>query len=284
MRGGELAPTGAMVKGLAIDEQFIPTYQIEMAAGRNLSRERPTDRTAGYILNESAVTALGLGSPEKAIGKAFAYGDRKGQIIGVTKDFHFESLHQNIVPMAMSMNLAGYSWWSVRSSGDVRATLNQLESVWKARFPDIPFRYDFLDNRFAELYKREQTQQLLFGVFAGIAIFISCLGLLGLSMYMAELRMKEIGIRKVLGASVAGIVQLLSRDFLKLVLVAIVIAAPVAWWLMSKWLEDFAYRIDIQWWVFAVAGLVAVVIALLTVSWQAIRAAVANPVDSLRDE
>src|SRR5690606_9258073 len=132
--------------------------------------------------------------------------------------------------------------------------------------------------------QREQTQQMLFGIFAGIAIFISCLGLLGLSMYMAELRMKEIGIRKVLGASVSGIVKLLSRDFLKLVLIAIVVAAPLAWWLMNTWLEDFAYRIDIQWWMFAVAGLAAASIALVTVSWQAIRAAVANPVDSLRDE
>src|SRR5690606_34125975 len=284
VRGNGLAPTGAMIKGLAIDDRFIPTYQIEMVAGRNLSRTRPTDVTEGYILNESAVRVLGLASPAEAIGKAFAYGNQKGQIIGVAKDFHFESLHQHIVPLAMSMNLAGYSWWSIRSSGDARTTLNQLESIWKARFPNDPFQYSFLDDRFAELYQREQTQQMLFGIFAGIAIFISCLGLLGLSMYMAELRMKEIGIRKVLGASVAGIVQLISRDLLKLVLVAIVIAAPVAWWLMSKWLEDFAYRIDIQWWVFAVAGLVAVVIALLTVSWQAIWAAVANPVNSLRDE
>jgi len=284
VRGGELAPTGAMIKGLAIDEQFIPTYQIEMVAGRNLSHVHPTDRTEGFILNESAVRTLGLGSPEDAIGKGFAYGSQKGQIIGVTKDFHFESLHEHMVPLAMAMNPDGYAWWSVRASGNVRAALDQLESVWKVRFPNAPFRYDFLDNRFAELYNREQTQQVLFGIFAGIAIFISCLGLLGLSMYMAELRMKEIGIRKVMGASVSGIVQLLSRDFLKLVLIAIVVAAPIAWWLMSKWLEDFAYRIDIQWWMFAAAGLAAVVIALITVSWQAIRAAVANPVDSLRDE
>ncbi|HWL00443.1 MAG TPA: FtsX-like permease family protein, partial [Parapedobacter sp.] len=265
-------------------EQFIPTYQIEMVAGRNLSHVHPTDRTEGFILNESAVRTLGLGSPEDAIGKGFAYGSQKGQIIGVTKDFHFESLHEHMVPLAMAMNPDGYAWWSVRASGNVRAALDQLESVWKVRFPNAPFRYDFLDNRFAELYNREQTQQVLFGIFAGIAIFISCLGLLGLSMYMAELRMKEIGIRKVMGASVSGIVQLLSRDFLKLVLIAIVVAAPIAWWLMSKWLEDFAYRIDIQWWMFAAAGLAAVVIALITVSWQAIRAAVANPVDSLRDE
>lgn len=284
MRGSELQPSGMMIKGLAIDEQFIPTYQIEMAAGRNLSRAHPTDRTDGFILNESAVSMLGWNDPAEAIGKAFAYGDRKGQIVGVTKDFHFESLHQDMVPIAMAMSPDGYGWWSVRTSGDIRTTLNYLESVWKARFPNNPFQYEFLDDRFGALYEREQTQQILFGIFAGIAIFISCLGLLGLSMYMAELRMKEIGIRKVLGASVSGIVRLLSKDFLKLVLIAIFIATPLAWWIMNAWLADFAYRITIQWWMFTVAGIAAVVIALATVSWQAIKAAIANPVDSLRDE
>ncbi|SEL53885.1 ABC transporter permease [Parapedobacter koreensis] len=284
MRGSELAPMGAMIKGLAIDEQFIPTYQIEMAAGRNLSREHPADREEGFILNESAVKMLGWDDPADAIGNVFAYGNRKGQIIGVTKDFHFESLHQQVVPLAMGME-GGYAWWSVRvSGGDIRSTLAYMESVWKARFPDNPFGYEFLDDRFGDLYEKEQTQQLLFGIFAGIAIFISCLGLLGLSMYMAELRMKEVGIRKVLGASVAGIVRLLSMDFLKLVLMAIFVAAPIAWWIMRTWLDDFAYRIEIQWWMFAGAGFVAVAIALLTVGWQAIRAALANPVESLRDE
>ena len=284
MRGGELAPVGAMIKGLAIDEQFIPTYQIELVAGRNLSREHPSDRTEGFILNESAIKTLGWDNPADAIGNVFAYGDQRGHIIGVTKAFHFESLHQQVVPLAMAMD-GGFGWWSVRmSGGDIKSALSHLESVWKARFPDNPFTYDFLDDRFSALYEKEQTQQVLFGIFAGIAIFISCLGLLGLSMFMAELRMKEVGIRKVLGASVMGIVQLLSKDFLKLVLIAIFIAAPVAWWLMSAWLDDFAYRITIQWWMFAVAGLAAVVIAVATVSWQAIRAAVANPVDSLRDE
>ncbi len=284
MRGDELAPMGGMIKGLAIDEQFIPTYQIELVAGRNLSRERPSDYTEGFILNESATKTLGWSDPSDAIGNVFAYGDKSGHIIGVTKDFHFESLHQQVVPLAMAIN-DSYSWWSVRlSGGDIKSALAHLESVWKARFPNNPFTYDFLDDRFGALYKKEQTQQVLFGIFAGIAIFISCLGLLGLSMYMAELRMKEIGIRKVLGASVGGIIKLLSKDFLKLVLIAIFIASPIAWLLMNTWLDDFAYRITIQWWMFAVAGLAAVAIALLTVSWQAIRAAVANPVDSLRDE
>ncbi|MFC3196063.1 ABC transporter permease [Parapedobacter deserti] len=284
MRGGQLAPTGAIIKGLAIDEQFIPTYQIEMVAGRNLSREYPTDRMEGFILNESAAKMLGWRSPEDAIGNTFAYGGQKGQIIGVTKDFHFESLHQQVVPLVMGMN-GSYSWWSVRiTGGDIPSTLNHLEAVWKARFQDNPFTYEFLDDRFGVIYEKERTQQVLFGIFAGIAIFISCLGLLGLSMYMAELRMKEVGIRKVLGASVAGIVRLLSADFLKLVLIAIFVAAPIAWWIMRTWLDEFAYRTTLQWWMFAGAGLVAAAIALLTVGWQAIRAAVANPVDSLRDE
>ena len=284
MRGSELAPMGGMIKGLAVDEQFIPTYQIELVAGRNLSRERPSDYTEGFILNESATKTLGWDNPADAVGNVFAYGNKNGHIIGVTKDFHFESLHQQVVPLAMAMD-DNYSWWSVRmSGGDIKSALNHLESVWKVRFPDNPFTYEFLDDRFGALYEKEQTQQILFGIFAGIAIFISCLGLLGLSMFMAELRMKEIGIRKVLGASVMGIIQLLSKDFLKLVLIAIFIAAPVAWWLMSTWLDDFAYRITIQWWMFVSAGLAAVTIALVTVGWQAIRAAVANPVESLRDE
>ncbi len=283
-RGGELAPTGAIIKGLAIDERFIPTYRIELAAGRNFSQAHPSDRTDAFVLNESAVSMLGWANPEEAVGNTFAYGDRKGTVIGVTKDFHFESLHQQVVPLVMGME-TGYSWWSVRiAEGESKTALTRLEAVWKARFPDNPFRYEFLDDRFGALYERERTQQLLFGIFAGIAIFISCLGLLGLSMYMAELRTKEIGIRKVLGASVAGIVQLLSKDFLKLVLVAIGVAAPLSWWLMNAWLDDFAYRIAIQWWMLALAGLAAVAIALLTVSWQAIKAAVANPVDSLKDE
>ncbi|MFC3196078.1 ABC transporter permease [Parapedobacter deserti] len=284
-RGGELAPVGAIIKGLAIDERFIPTYRIELAAGRNFSDARPSDRTGAFLLNEAAVKMLGWATPEEAIGNTFVYGDAKGTIIGVTKNFHFESLHQQVVPLTMGMQTAGYSWWSVRlTEGDARTALSHLEAVWKAHFPDNPFRYEFLDDRFGALYEREQTQQLLFGIFAGIAIFISCLGLLGLSMYIAELRTKEIGIRKVLGASVSSVVQLLSKDFIKLVLFAIGIAAPLAWWIMSNWLQDFAYRIDIEWWMFAVAGLAAVAIALFTVSWQAIQAATANPVDSLRNE
>ncbi|MGK6350419.1 ABC transporter permease [Parapedobacter sp. DT-150] len=285
MRGNELQPAEAMIKGLAIDEQFIPTYQIDMAAGRNLSKTHPTDLKEGFILNETAASALGWTNPEDAIGNTFAYGDRKGQIIGVTKDFHFESLHQQVVPLVMFSHAPNFGSWSVRlAGGDTQSALGYLESVWKTRFPENPFRYEFLDDRFGALYEREQVQQTLFALFAGIAIFISCLGLLGLSMYMAELRMKEIGIRKVLGASVMGIVRLLSTDFLKLVLISIFIATPVAWWLMNTWLADFAYRITLQWWMFAIAGLAAVVIALATVSWQAMRAAVANPVDSLRDE
>ena len=159
-----------------------------------------------------------------------------------------------------------------------------MESVWKRFFPDQPFSYTFLDQRFEQLYNREQTQQTLFSVFSGVAILISCLGLFGLSMFMAEQRTKEIGIRKVLGASEMSLVALFSQDFMKLVLVALVIASPIAWYAMHTWLSDFAYRTDIHWWVFLLAGGLTVLIALLTVSFQSVRAALANPVKSLRSE
>lgn len=226
-KGDSIAPTDITIKSLTVDEDFIPTYQIEIAAGRNFSREYSTDKTAGFILNETATRLLGWKDPNDAVGSQFKYGDINGRIIGVTKDYHFESLHEQVAPMVMSMDTGNLRWLSVRTAGqDIKGALDHIESAWESRFPDWPFTYEFLDQRFKMLYSREQTQQLLFGIFAGVAIFISCLGLLGLSMFMAELRIKEIGIRKVLGASVYNLVMLLSRDFLKLVLIAILLASP----------------------------------------------------------
>lgn len=282
MKGDTMAPVKINLRGISIDYDFIPAYQIKMAAGRNFSRNYSTD-TSMVVLNETAVRQMGW-TPEQAIGKPFQYGPAKGQIIGVTKDFHFESLHQQMAALAMIMRTNNFNWLSIPLKGNVPEAVKQVESVWKRFFPGRPFDYQFLDERFGRLYAREQTQQTLFSVFAGIAILISCLGLFGLSMFMAEQRTKEIGIRKVLGASEISLVTLFSKDFLKLVLVALVIASPIAWYAMHNWLADFAYRTDIHWWVFLLAGGLTVLIALLTVSFQSVKAALTNPIKSLRSE
>jgi putative ABC transport system permease protein len=285
MQGDSMAPSAVTIKLLAVDEDFIPVYQIGMVAGRNFSREYPTDQKEGFVLNETAAHLLGWKNPQDAIGNRFRYGDSNGQIIGVTKDYHFESLHQKIAPMVLSMSGGSLRRLSLRINGNnLKAALGHIEAVWKNRFPQKPFEYEFLDQKFGRLYAREQTQQLLFAIFAGIAIFISCLGLLGLSMFMAEIRIKEIGVRKVLGASVPSLVLLLSGDFMKLVLIAILIASPLSWFAMHSWLEDFAYHTTIHWWVFALAGGLSIGIALLTISFQSIKAALMNPVKSLKME
>jgi putative ABC transport system permease protein len=285
MKGDSMASTDITIKSLTVDEDFIPTYQIEMAAGRNFSRTHSTDKTEGFVLNETAVRILGWKNPDDAIGNRFGYGSIRGQIIGVTKDYHFESLHQKVAPIVMFMNAGNMNRLSIQINGNnIQAALAHIEKIWKSRRPDRPFEYEFLDQKFGRLYAREQSQQLLFGIFAGIAVFISCLGLLGLSIFMAELRIKEIGVRKVLGASVSSLVVLLSNDFLKLVLIAILIASPIAWYAMNSWLDGFAYHTRISWTVFAIAGGLAVLIALFTVSFQSIRAALTNPVKSLKSE
>ncbi|HEV7380771.1 MAG TPA: ABC transporter permease [Dyadobacter sp.] len=285
MKGDTFAESNIVIKSLSVDEDFIPAYQIGMAAGRNFSRDFATDKTNGYILNETAVKQLGWKNPSDAIGAGFGYGQGRGQIIGVTKDYHFESLHQKVVPLVMFHQPGRLGRVSIHIAGNnLKEAIAHIESFWHNKYPDIPFSYEFLDQRFGKLYATEQTQQLLFGIFAGIAIFISCLGLLGLSMFMAELRTKEIGVRKVLGASIGSLVALLSQDFLKLVLIAILIASPIAWYGMHNWLQDFAYHTEIKWWVFILAGTLAIGISLLTISFQSIKAALMNPVKSLKSE
>jgi putative ABC transport system permease protein len=257
-----------------------------MAAGRNFSKEYSTDDTTAFIINESAASMIGWKSSQDAIGKQFRYGDRKGQVIGVVKDFNFESMHQTIVPMVFFIPKNGnYNYISVKISGtDIPQSLATLEKTWNKFLPERPFEYTFLDENFGKLYEKEQKQSHLFTTFSVLAILIGCLGLFGLASFTAVQRTKEIGIRKVLGASVSGIVALLSKEFLKLVVIANLIAWPVAWLAMSKWLEDFAYRINISAGTFLMAALLAIVIALLTVSYQSIKAAMVNPVKSLRSE
>lgn len=285
--GDSLRPVSSDIKFLAADYDFVPTYSIPMAAGRNFSRGYATDST-NFLLNVAAIQALGLHTPQEAIGKNFKYGDTKGKIVGIIDNFHFESLHQKILPivlMAPGADAGFYNRISVKIGGnDIPAAIAHLEATWKRFLPNTPFEYTFLDDQFGKLYQSEQRQGTLFTSFACIAIFIACLGLLGLSAFAITQRIKEIGIRKVLGASVGGIVSLLSKDFLKLVAIAAIIAFPVAWFVMHKWLMDFAYRISIQWWIFLLAGILASAVALITIGFQAIKAALANPVKSLRSE
>ena len=285
--GDSLKPVSSDIKYLAADHDFITTYGIPMAAGRNFSRNYATDTTS-FLLNEAATRALGMRTPQEAIGKNFKYADIKGKVIGVTADFHFESLHQNIVPLIFVLaqpNQNPYGRLSVKIAGnDLPTAIAHLEKTWKKFLPETPFEYTFLDEQFDQLYRSEQRQGTLFTTFACIAIFIACLGLLGLSAFAITQRIKEIGIRKVLGASVGGIVGLLSKDFMKLVAIAAIIAFPIAWYVMHNWLRDFAYRISIQWWVFLVAGILASAVALITIGFQAIKAAISNPVKSLRSE
>jgi putative ABC transport system permease protein len=285
-KGDSLAPTKADIKFVVVDEDYVPTYGIKTVAGRNFSRDYTTD-TSAFLINEAAFKALGLKSASDAIGKGFQYGGRKGQIVGVINDFHFESLHQRILPLVFFMptGTGNYGNLSIKISGNnTKAALAHIEKTWKHFLPETPFDYRFLDERYQQLYESEQRQGTLFTVFACIAILIACLGLFGLSAFAISQRVKEIGIRKVLGADVRSIVGLLSKDFLKLVVVAAVIAFPVAWYAMYKWLEDFAYRIGIPWWVFVAAGIAAALIAFVTISFQAVKAASASPVKNLRTQ
>ena len=268
-----------------VDFDYINQFKIKMVAGRGFSKDFATDTTQAMVLNEAAVKMFGYKSPQQAIGKRFKQWGREGKIIGVAKDFHFRSLQQPIKPLSMRIEPGGCNLVTANvSAANVTATLNAIENKWKTLIPNRPFSYYFLDEFFDKQYRSEERFGKLFLNFAVLAIFISCLGLLGLASYSTIQRTKEIGIRKVLGASTSNIVNLLSKDFLKLVAVSALIAFPIAWFAMHKWLEDFAYRIGVSWWVFLAAGFLATLIALFTISFQAIRAAIANPVKSLRTE
>ncbi len=269
-----------------VDHDFFATLDIPLAEGRAFQREITTDADSAFILNE---TAAKLFDWDTAVGKRITWFDddntRRGTVIGVVKDFHFQSLHTRIQPLLISLTRRSFNYMLVKvSPSDLPGTLAHCEAVWKKFDPEFDFEYSFLDADFDQLYRAEGRVRTLFGYFTFFAVFIACLGLFGLAAFTTQQRKKEIGVRKVLGASVAGVVGMLSKDFVKLVLAANVIAWPVAYFAMNKWLQDFAYRIEIGWWVFALAGGLALLIALLTVSTQAIKAALANPVEALRYE
>jgi putative ABC transport system permease protein len=268
-----------------VDFDYIPLYDIKVVAGRPFDRAYKTDSNKAMILNEAAVKMLGYHSPHQAIGKRFKQWGREGQIIGVIKDFNYHSLQAPIKPLTMRMEWDRFGLLSVKvNPTNIQSTITAIEKQFKTVIPNRPFTYYFMDEFFDRQYRSEERFGRLFLNFAILAIFISCLGLLGLASYSTMQRTREIGIRKVMGASVSNIINLLSKEFLKLVIISFFIAAPVAWYFMNKWLLDFAYRTSISWWVFAAAGTLAVLIALLTISFQAFKAAVANPVKSLRTE
>lgn len=285
LMGNKQTPSKIDIKYLATDYGFIPTYGMQMAAGRNFSNDFTTD-TANFILNETAVKALGWGSADKAIGRDMMYGGTKGKVIGIVKDFHFESLHQRIIPIVFFMPAQGYYHQiSIKVSGDnLQSALATIQSTWRQYVPNDPYEYSFVNDKFQKLYTAEQQQESFVTIFSFIAIFIACLGLFGLSSFTISQRIKEIGVRKVLGASVPQIVTELSKDFLKLVLIASILALAGAWYAMDQWLQGFAYRVSIGWAIFILAPLAALIIAFATISFQSVKAALMNPVKSLRSE
>lgn len=269
-----------MLSPMAIDKEFIDFFKIELQAGKNFDG-LPAD-SLNYILNETAVKAARIQDP---IGKKFKLWNIEGTIIGVVKDFHFSSMREKIKPAIFYYAPGVYGQLYVKTNTtQASKAIAAVEKKWNQYNAGFPFKYAFLDESFNNLYQSEQRTGTLFNIFSAIAIFISCLGLFGLAAYTAQVRTREIGVRKVLGASITGIIKLLAADFVKLVLVAIIIGIPIAWFITNKWLQDFAYKINVGWLVFVLAGFMAMVIAILTISFQSIKAAVQNPVKSLRTE
>ncbi|MEM0991605.1 MAG: FtsX-like permease family protein, partial [Bacteroidota bacterium] len=265
-----------------VDYDFYETMEFQMAEGRWFDRKFASD-SSKIIVNEAAVAAMGF-SAEEAIGKQIRLSENfQFEIIGVLQDFHYRSLHSSVGPAYFRMASTG-NVVARLESGRTAEALAAIESLYQKFAPGFIFDYAFLDSSYQALYESEQRVSTLSSYFAIFAILISCLGLFGLATFTAERRIKEIGIRKVLGASVTGIVTLLSKDFIQLVGIAFLIATPIAWYLMNDWLQDFAYSIDIQWWVFALAGIGAIGVALLTVSLQSVKAAITNPIKALRNE
>ncbi len=272
----------------AVDENYIPTLDMHIVKGRNFSRDFQTDST-GIILNEAAAKLFGFKDPlDKPLYYMNNFHNGKDltayHIVGIVRNFNFNTLREEITPLALVYHEENGNISFRINTTNIGGLIAQVENKWRTMAPGQPFNYSFMDDDFNNIYKSEQQTGKIFISFAAFAIFIACLGLFGLVTYASEQRTKEIGIRKVLGASVSTIVSMLSRDFLKLIIIAAIIAFPVAWWVMHSWLQHFAYRISITGWVFVIAGGLALVIALLTVSFQAIKAAIANPVKSLRAE
>lgn len=279
--------TETRIPELSGDEHYLSLYGMKLLAGRNLL---PADSLKEYVINETFLHLLGLREPQEAIGKMLLYQNKPYPIVGVVADFHEKSFHETIKPVCivnipiMQQDLAIKLTARGKQAAALKVTLAQIEKSWKDMYPGEVFDFHFFDQSIALLYEKDYRTAKLLNAATSIIIFISCIGLFGLTIFTAKRRTTEIGIRKVLGASVANITLMLSKDFIVLVLAALVVASPVAWYLMDRWLRNFAYRIAISWWMFALSGAVAIVIALLTMSFQSIKAAMMNPVKSLRDE
>ncbi|HEY1055280.1 MAG TPA: ABC transporter permease [Emticicia sp.] len=278
---------GFNMQNWRVDYNYIPTLGMKMVKGRNFSKDFGTD-SSGMIINEATAKILGYEDP---IGKKLYTSTGGGsnqtkvfEIIGVVEDFHFSSMHETIGPLSMQLGKSDWTMAFKVRTDDLKGLVDRIEQKYRAMAPEMPFSYHFLDESFDEMYRAEQRVGKIAITFAVLTILIACLGLFGLVTYIAEQRTKEVGIRKVLGASVFSITTLLTRDFIKLVVIALLIASPVAYLLMNKWLKDFTYRIEIEWWTFALAGIIAVLIAILTVSYQAIKSALMNPIKSLKTE
>ena len=281
---GEGVPKSCDMNIMMVDHDFISTYKIELAAGRSFEKNRSTDSENACVINEAATTTFGWTSVEEAIGKSIEDFQER-EIIGVIKNFHFQSLQHIIEPLVLMINPDFYVYLTLRiDNQNLPETIAFVEKKWTELFPNEPFAYYFFDDIFDVQYRSDEKFGTIVWIVAGLAIFIACIGLFGLTLFTTERRMREIGIRKVLGSSISEIIILLSKELIKWVIIANVIALPVAWYVMNKWLQNFAYRITVGWWAFILAGMLALVIALITVSFQSIKAALANPVESLRYE
>jgi len=285
---GHVDQDNIFVPWASVDYDFVQTINTPLVAGRDFSKASGTDHLQAFLINESAVRTFGWKNAQDAIGRNIIRGDsktgKKGHVIGVIKDFNFGRLDRPQEPLILDVNVPRFTTFAIRVRPDrVPATLDAIRRLWDHYFPERVFEYSFLDENINALYKAQENLSKLVGGFAFIAIFICCIGLFSLASFMAVQRTREMGIRKVLGATVANITGLLFRDFFRLLVIALLIAIPLAWWLMNKWLHDFAYRIDLAWWIFAIAGFLAMFIAFLTVGMQGIRVARVNIVKSLRN-
>ena len=266
------------------DNEYVPTYHLPLIAGRNLN---PSDTVREFLVNELLLKNLGITDPQAALNKQISLWDGflKGTVVGVVKDFKARSFRRDLAPVLITTFKRGYSQAGIKlSTADASSVIKAIEKSWNKTFPDFVFEYKFLDDKIESFYKEEKQLSDLYKIFATMAIFLSCLGLFGLASFMAVQRIKEVGIRKVLGASVSSVVYLFSKEFVMLIGIAFIIASPVAWYFMHRWLQDYVYRINISWWIFIAGGISSIIIALVTVSFQAIKAAIANPVKSLRSE
>jgi ABC-type antimicrobial peptide transport system permease subunit len=264
-----------------VDPDYLKTYGLELVAGRNFS----SDTAHEILVNERMLQDLNIKNPEDVLNKQMDIHRVVGSIVGVVKDFHSTGFKDKYSRVIFAPRERWYSHVAIKlAAGEALSTLKAVEHLWNKNFPDYVFEYQFLDESIANFYKQENQLAQLYKIFAGIAIFLGCLGLYGLASYMATQRIKEVGIRKVLGASIGNIVYLFSKEFVALISIAFVIASPIAWYFMHNWLQDYAFRINISWWIFVAGGLLSILVALATVSYRAIRAAVVNPVSSLRSE